>query len=148
MYDHAHGRHNTDWVNPVHECLRYIGKEPEQHVWCPEVELLHYPDPAKSRSYYLPLLELAVAEKPNETRNYFYLGREYMFHNRSEKSIAMLKEYLDMASWKEERGGDALHRARLQGAGQGTGGQELVVPRHRRDARPSRAVHRNGQAFL
>ena len=104
MYDHAHGRHDSEWVNPVHECLRYIGKAPEQHVWCPDVKLMHYPDKTKSRSYYLPLLELAVAEKPNEARNYFYLGREYMFVRQWEKSIPMLETYLKLSHWKEERG--------------------------------------------
>jgi tetratricopeptide (TPR) repeat protein len=103
MYDHAHERHNTHWVNPVHECLYYTGKEPEKHVWCDEVKLMHYPDNKKGRNY-LPLLELAVAEKPEEARNYFYLGREYMFAGQWEKSIPMLQKYLDLAWWKEERG--------------------------------------------
>lgn len=103
MYDHIHGRHNTEWVNPVHECLRYIGKAPEQHIWCPEVKLMHYPDKTKSRSYYLPLLELAVAENPEDARNYHYLGREYMFTQQWEKSIPMLQKHLELASWKEER---------------------------------------------
>ncbi len=103
MYDHAHERHHTVWVNPVHECLRYTGTKPEQHIWCAEVKLMHYPDRTKSRNY-LPLLELAVDEKPEEARNYFYLGREYMFASQWEKSIAMLQKYLDLAWWKEERG--------------------------------------------
>ena len=103
LYDHIHGRHTDEWINPVHECLRYIGKEPEQHVWCPEVKLMHYPDPAKSRSYYLPLLELAVDENPKEARNYHYLGREYMYAGQWEKSIPMLQKYLELAGWKEER---------------------------------------------
>ncbi len=103
LYDHIHARHTDEWVNPVHECLKYIGKGPEQHVWCPEVKLKHYPDPTKSRSGYLPLLELAVAESPGEARNYHYLGREYMFAAQWEKSIPMLEKYLELSHWKEER---------------------------------------------
>jgi tetratricopeptide (TPR) repeat protein len=65
---------------------------------------MHYPDRSKSRGYYLPLLELAVAEKPDEPRNYFYLGREYMFVSQWEKSIPTLQKYLELSTWKEERG--------------------------------------------
>lgn len=103
LYDHIHGRHTDEWVNPVHECLRYIGTEPEQHIWCTDIKLKHYPDPTKSRSYYLPLLELAVAESPGEARNYHYLGREYMFAGQWEKSIPMLEKYIALSGWKEER---------------------------------------------
>jgi|AGTN01.2.fsa_nt_gi Glycosyltransferases involved in cell wall biogenesis len=112
LYDHIHARHTDQWVNPVHECLNYIGRDKEQHVWCPDVKLGHYPDPAKNRSGYLPLLELAVAEQPEEPRNYHYLGREYMFAGQWEKSIPMLEKYLQMADWKEERGASMRFIAR------------------------------------
>ena len=81
-------------------------------MWCPEVKLKHYPDPSKSRSYYLPLLELAVAEKPEEARNYHYLGREYMFVGQWEKSIQMLQKHLQLAGWKEERSASMRFLAR------------------------------------
>ncbi len=44
--------------------------------------LNHYPDKNKSRSSYLPLLELSVKEDPEDDRNMHYLGREYMYYGR------------------------------------------------------------------
>ncbi len=41
--------------------------------------LEHHADRSKSRGQYLPLLELAVEEDPNNDRNVHYLGREYFF---------------------------------------------------------------------
>ena len=41
-----------------------------------DITVNHYPDNSKSRSSYLPLLELSVKENPNNDRNMHYLGRE------------------------------------------------------------------------
>lgn len=59
----------------------------------------------KSRSSYLPLLELSVKEDPLDDRNMHYLGREYMYHGEYEKAINTLKKHLKLekASWKDER---------------------------------------------
>ena len=77
----------------------------EKFVTCEELTIEHYPDNNKSRSNYLPLLELAVKEEPNNDRNTHYLGREYMFHQRWNESIDMLIKHLSLptATWKDER---------------------------------------------
>lgn len=104
-FDRIHSREGFKWVNPTHECLSYIGGGAEKYVWCPDVRLRHYPDKSKDRSFNLPLLELAVAERPDDPRNYHYLGREYMFACMWDKCIETLEKYLSLPNscWKEER---------------------------------------------
>lgn len=99
-----HARNNYEWVHPVHEVLKYTG-EKEIYVTTDEITVDHYPDDTKSRSSYLPLLELSVKENPNDDRNVHYLGREYMFHGMWNESIDMLIKHLSLpnATWKDER---------------------------------------------
>ena len=103
-YDKIHQRQNYRWVKPVHEVLQ-IYNEPEVQTTCPGFMLHHWPDPTKSRSSYLGLLELAVAEAPNDDRSSHYLGREYMFYNMNEQAITELKRHLSLpsATWNAER---------------------------------------------
>lgn len=99
-----HSRNGYTWVNPVHEVLK-CDLEHEKIITTDEITLKHYPDNNKSRSSYLPLLELAVKEEPNNDRNMHYLGREYMFYGKYDDAIETLKKHLEMpnAIWKEER---------------------------------------------
>ena len=99
-----HARDGYEWINPVHEVLK-CNLENEKVITLDEVTLKHYPDDAKSRSSYLPLLELAVQEDKENDRNMHYLGREYMFYTRYEEAIKTLKHHLMMptATWKDER---------------------------------------------
>lgn len=105
MYDRIHARHDYEWVNPTHECLSYLGNEKEIYAWCPDVRLQHYPDPAKDRSFNLPLLELAIEERPNDVRNYHYLGREYMYAGMWNKCIDTLTKHVTMPNsyWRDEK---------------------------------------------
>ncbi len=91
------------WTHPVHEVLTCLGVEKEKLV--EKVTLNHYPDRNKSRSNYLPLLELSVKESPLDDRNMHYLGREYMYYSRWEECIETLKKHLELksATWKDER---------------------------------------------
>ena len=59
----------------------------------------------KSRSSYLPLLELAIKENPENDRNMHYLGREYMYYGKYEEAITTLEKHLNLksATWKDER---------------------------------------------
>ena len=65
--DKIHTITNYSWINPVHEVLTSTIKE--NFIIVPDITLNHYPDPTKDRSNYLPLLELAVKENPNNDRN-------------------------------------------------------------------------------
>lgn len=98
-----HKRKGFTWVNPVHEILRYNGEE--KYLYTDKVIVNHYPDSKKSRSSYLPLLELAVKEDPRNDRNMHYLGREYMYYGKYEEAISTLERHLSLesATWKDER---------------------------------------------
>ena len=65
----------------------------------------HNPDRNKSRSSYLPLLELSVQEDPEDDRNMHYLGREYMYYEKWNECIDTLIKHLNLkrATWKDER---------------------------------------------
>ena len=103
-YEKIHSRKNYHWIFPVHEILEYQGKD-EQWVKTDKITLNHYPDPTKSRSNYLSLLELSVKENPQNDRNRHYLGREYMFHGKWNEAIDTLIQHLKLpsATWKDER---------------------------------------------
>ena len=98
-----HKRKGFTWVNPVHEILKYKGEE--KYLYTDKVIVNHYPDSKKSRSSYLPLLELAVKEDPSNDRNMHYLGREYMYYGKYEDAISTLERHLSLesATWKDER---------------------------------------------
>lgn len=105
VYSKVHRRHGFRWVWPVHEYLQYDGRLPLETVFVEGMVLNHYPDASKSRGSYLPLLELAVAEAPNDDRMRYYLGREYMYKEQWQKCIDTLTAYLVLptAVWNEER---------------------------------------------
>ncbi len=98
-----HSRQGYKWINPVHEVLQFTGKEKRQIT--DEITINHHPDEKKSRSSYLPLLELAVKEDPNNDRNMHYLGREYMYYGRWNEAIDTLIKHINLktATWKDER---------------------------------------------
>ncbi len=101
--DKVHVREGFVWINPVHEVLKFVGTDYSfQYI---DFRLDHYPDESKSRACYLPLLEEAVREQPENDRNMHYLGREYMFRGMFEKAIETLKKHLEMKSsvWADER---------------------------------------------
>ncbi len=99
-----HTRQNYCWTHPVHEVLTYLGNH-EQTQIIDDIQVYHYPDTNKSRSSYLPLLELSVQEDPSDDRNMHYLGREYMYYGYNDKAIDTLKKHLKLkkATWKDER---------------------------------------------
>ena len=100
-----HTRNNYKWVNPVHEVLEYSGDNFEKTFTTDDITVNHYPDSTKSRSSYLPLLELSVKENPNNDRNMHYLGREYMYYGKWNECIDTLIKHLNLKSaiWKDER---------------------------------------------
>ena len=100
-----HNRNDYVWTHPVHEVLTYIGNKTENKKYTNEITVNHYPDTNKSRSSYLPLLELSVKEHPDDDRNVHYLGREYMYYGKWNESIDTLIKHLKLptAIWKDER---------------------------------------------
>ena len=100
--DKIHARHGYVWKHPVHEVLRPLGDE--RQGWY-GLEIHHHPDSSKSRSQYLPLLELAVMEDPDDDRNAHYLAREYFYAGRLSEAEAEFKRHLALPSavWAPER---------------------------------------------
>ena len=100
-----HNRNDYVWTHPVHEVLSYKGNNKEIKKYTNEITVNHYPDNSKSRSSYLPLLELSVKEKPEDDRNVHYLGREYMYYGKWNEAIDTLIKHLKLptATWKDER---------------------------------------------
>ena len=88
-----HRRRGFRWVHPVHEVLRLSGSESESVAWADGVVLHHRPDPTKSRSQYLPLLELSAEENPED-----------VYNDRLDDAIATLQRHLDLkGQWDVER---------------------------------------------
>ena len=103
--DKIHKRNCYEWIHPVHEVLNYIGDGKEIIKTTNNITINHFPDKNKSRSGYLPLLELSLEENPTDDRNMHYLGREYMFYERWNDCIDTLIKHLNLktATWKDER---------------------------------------------
>jgi tetratricopeptide (TPR) repeat protein len=100
-----HHRYGYHWHHPIHEYIRADNRIPEVYAHTDMLLVSHHPDETKSRSQYLPLLELAVKEDPYCHRNAFYYARELTFYSQWREAIPALKKYLTMpqASWSHER---------------------------------------------
>lgn len=110
--DHIHRRHGYRWKHPVHEVLVPTGKEVQAVCG---LEVHHHPDSSKSRSQYLPLLELAVQEDPEGDRNLFYLGRELMYNGRNKEAVPHFVRHLEISKWCPERAASMRYLARVTG---------------------------------
>lgn len=119
MADKIHKNHSFVWTHPVHEILVPIDKNSAyETIDLPQIQLNHKADNTKSRSSYLPLLELSVQEHPEDDRNVHYLGREYMYHKQYDKAIETLTKHLSLptALWDIERSASLRYIATCYGA--------------------------------
>jgi tetratricopeptide (TPR) repeat protein len=105
FYEKIHARKGYRWHHPCHEYP--VPDKRLTEVWAHTDMLLvvHNPDPTKSRSQYMDLLQLAVDEDPRCPRNAFYYARELTFNYRWGDAITALNKYLAMpeATWPNER---------------------------------------------
>lgn len=103
--DKIHRPGAVRWIYPVHEVTEYIGAGDPVRADVTAMACEHLPDDGKSRAGYLPLLELAARERPQDARSAHYLGREYMYRGRWADAIAELTRHLGLpsATWAEER---------------------------------------------
>lgn len=104
-YEKIFSRHGYRFHHSVHEYPRPDGRITEVYAHTDKLLVSHHPDPTKSRSQYMPLLELAVKEDPYCPRNAFYHARELTFYHRWDEAIVALEKYLKMpeATWANER---------------------------------------------
>jgi glycosyltransferase involved in cell wall biosynthesis len=101
--DKIHSRFGYRWKHPVHETLSPYGVE-EIQGWV-GLQIEHHPDNTKSRSQYMPLLELAVSEDPEDERNRFYYARELYYARNMERAAGHFRMYLNnvRSTWGPER---------------------------------------------
>lgn len=100
-----HRRSGFVWKGIVHEVVSPMPGVRLVECEIPGAKLIHMPDDDKSRAQYLPLLEQAVKEDPENDRNSFYLGREYYFRGKNAECVRELTRHLALPSacWDEER---------------------------------------------
>lgn len=99
-----HHRWGYRFTRPVHEALTYCGREVTRD--CLDIVMCEVQDLSKdTRRQYLPLMELAHQEDPNDAQICFWLGRDYMWANRPEDASRLLHHYLGLptSTWSEER---------------------------------------------
>lgn len=110
-----HHRWGYRFKRPVHEALSYTGEEVTRD--CADIAMCEIQDHGKeTRRQYLPLMELAHKEDPNDAQICFWLGRDYMWAKRHEESSALLERYLSLptSTWTEERSEAMRYLARIQ----------------------------------
>lgn len=100
-----HSRNGYFWKYACHEMITLDPRVKESFVFTDKLLVKHLPDPTKSRSQYLDLLEVTVKENPTEPRHAFFYARELIFYNKFDQAIIELKKYLNMpnALWLDER---------------------------------------------
>ena len=97
-----HRRHGVRWTYPIHEVPHWYSPDEEIKGRVDGLEIWHRQDKTKSRGQYLPMLEMAVKENP-DARNLYYLGREYYYYKRYEESAKVLKSYLTLSVFPQEK---------------------------------------------
>lgn len=113
-----HARHGFRWVHPCHEVL--VADRVEEVVADMGFTLHHWPDDTKSRGQYLPLLELAAKERPDDPRTAHYLGREYHYRGMWQQAVVELERHLKLpqSDWKPERAASMRYLSRsMRGMG-------------------------------
>jgi glycosyltransferase involved in cell wall biosynthesis len=97
-----HRRAGIRWHYPIHEVPQWYADRDEVKGRVEGLEIHHRQDKEKSRGQYLEMLEAAVKENP-DSRNLYYLGREYYYHKRFKEAASYLKQYLEVSIFPEER---------------------------------------------
>ena len=78
--------------------------------------MVHKPDPSKSRSNYLQLLELECQEPGHTVRHLFWLAREYTYYEQWKLAITTLDKVLASDVWVVERAHSLILRGQAYAA--------------------------------
>src|SRR5437868_12154743 len=84
---------------------------------CADIVMCEVQDFAKeTRRQYLPLMEIAHKEDPDDAQICFWLGRDLMWAKQHERASELLRRYLALPSsqWREERSEAMRFMARIQ----------------------------------
>jgi hypothetical protein len=98
-----HRRWGYRFRRPAHEALFFNGEEVTRG--CDEIVVHHLRTAPTNHEQYLPLMEIAHKEDPQDAQICFWLGREHMWAKQHERGIELLQRYLALPSstWGEER---------------------------------------------
>jgi tetratricopeptide (TPR) repeat protein len=131
-----HARRGFSWRYPCHECLVADGEE--RSVIASDLRIIHQPDDAKSRASYIPLLELAAREAPDDPRCAHYLGRELRDAGRHAEAARELERGLALpaSGFPAERNASLRYLAHCREA-LGDGAGALALFRRATDEQPN-----------
>jgi glycosyltransferase involved in cell wall biosynthesis len=111
-----HARWGYRFRRPVHEALALTGKQ-ELDASCGDIVMVEVQDHSKStRRQYLPLMEVALREAPDDAQIAFWLGREYMWAGEHGRASELFLRYLGLPSstWADERSEAMRYLARTE----------------------------------
>ncbi|UCI09542.1 hypothetical protein [Mesorhizobium sp. B1-1-8] len=111
-----HHRWGYRFRRPVHEALLFSG-EREVAASRDDIVMYEVQDHSKpTRSSYLPLMEVANREDPDDGQICFWLARDLMWADQHERAVELLKHYLSLptSAWGEERSEALRYIARMQ----------------------------------
>jgi glycosyltransferase involved in cell wall biosynthesis len=100
-----HHRWGYRFRRPVHEALFYTGDK-EVTPGCDDIVMYEAQETNKAtRRQYLPLMELAHKEDPDDAQICFWLGRDLMWAQQHDRATELLLRHLALPSstWREER---------------------------------------------
>jgi GT2 family glycosyltransferase/glycosyltransferase involved in cell wall biosynthesis len=114
-YNKIHQRYGYLWQSPIHEKI-VTKADFTNEVWAsyPGVLVCHYQKYKADRANYLPLLELAVSEDPDDIHSLFYYARELGYRNEHLKAMAAYQRFLahpKAGEWAPERSSACSHIA-------------------------------------
>ncbi|TIP03134.1 MAG: glycosyl transferase family 2 [Mesorhizobium sp.] len=111
-----HHRWGYRFKRPVHEALVFTG-EKEVTANSSDIVMYEVQDLSKpTRSNYLPLMQVAHDEDPQDAQICFWLGRDLMWAGQQERAVELLERYLTLPTsrWDEERSEAMRYIARMQ----------------------------------
>jgi hypothetical protein len=100
--DRLHSRDGWVWKWPCHEAAVPIDGNQDYEYCHVKATISHKPDTGKSRSLYLPMLEAAVIEMPDDSRMWTYLCREYYYYSNWEKILECAEKVLSLDGMDSE----------------------------------------------
>ncbi len=113
-----HHRWGYRFKRAVHEALSFTGQK-EVTRSSEDIVMCEVQDHSKTtRSQYLPLMEVAHKEDPDDAQICFWLGRDYMWAKQTERGVELLQRYLALptSTWNDERSEAMRYLARMQPA--------------------------------
>lgn len=89
----AHARHGYHWRHAVHEEL-FHPQVAENPVWI-DFEVMHKPDPSKSRAQYIDLLKIVLQESPTNHRAKIYFVIENLREGNVDEALQWVTDCLE-----------------------------------------------------